>query len=857
MSAGQRKAALDLLRRIFAPNQLITHSLQLLTYEVDAGLDRGRPDAVVFPHSVDEVIRLVRWAKEHNVPLIARGAGTGLSGGAVAERGGVIVEFSRMNQIVELDEVGRSAVVRPGVVNLVLDEMVRAKGLYFPPDPSSGRAATMGGNIAENAGGPHCFKYGVTTNYVTGLELVLADGRLVRVGGRALDYPEYDFVGLMTGSEGTLGLVTEASVRLIRCAPAIQTLMAAFDTVTEAGRAVSAIIARGLVPATLEMMDRQIMRILEDYTHAGLPIDAEAALIIEVDGYPESLSPQMDEIVAILREYRARDLRLARTEEERTQIWYARKSVGGAMARIAPAYYPVDGTVPRSKIAETLTAINQICANLGLSVAYVLHAGDGNVHPHILISNPSDAALIARVLEAGRQVMEWCVKQGGAITGEHGVGIEKRHGMPLMHNADELAAMWDIKEIFDPHHLFNPGKIFPTEMPAPAPLSAPGRPPDSFYVPTSAQEAADALRAWFSTEPPVSVHIRGGGTKSALLPPAKALLFTQALRGIRAYAPEDLYVTVGAGHPLAELQQELARDGLWVPLISPWPAATVGGIVATNFNAPLRLRYGGVRDLVLAATIVLPNGRVIRSGRPVVKNVAGYDMTKLCVGSHGTLGLIADVTFRIVPLPRVRASLVLPVDDLERGLSCGARLMRVCLVASSVILCRGCEIAGLAAPYALIYTVEGLKEDCTVELAQARAALCKGVDGEVQADLAGSEVWARWLGKVSSEEITLRIGVPAASLGNVMREIAPSLGGASFIADVGNGLLYARGVREVDRVRRAACAAGGYAVVLSAPPSVRPMLDVWGYSPDTLDLMRALKMRWDARGLLNRGAFIV
>jgi D-lactate dehydrogenase (cytochrome) len=867
MSVEQKETALDSLRQMFAPDQLVTRPLQLLTYEVDAGLDRGKPDAVAFPRSVNDVVRLVQWAMEHKMPLVARGAGTGLSGGAVAERGGMIVEFSRMNRVVEVDEAGRSAVVQPGVVNLVLDERVKAKGLYFPPDPSSGRAATIGGNIAENAGGPHCFKYGVTTNYVTGLQVVLADpqgafgtGRLVQMGGRALDYPEYDFVGLMTGSEGTLGLVTEASVRLIRRAPAIKTLMVAFDSVEEAGRAVSAIIARGLVPATLEMMDQQIMRVLEDYTHAGLPVDAAAALIVEVDGYPETLSPQMDEIVAVLRERQARDLRLAQTDEERDHIWYARKSVGGAIARIAPAYYPVDGTVPRSKIAETLTAINQICASLDLSVAYVLHAGDGNVHPHIFIQDPDDRSLVARVLEAGRQVMDWCVRQGGSITGEHGVGTEKRHGMPLMYNADELAAMQDIKAIFDPGHLLNPGKIFPAEMSAPAPLPAPGQPPASPYAPSSAQGAADALRAWFAADLPKSVHIRGGGTKSGGGRPTGSVLSTQLLRGIHVYAPEDLYVTVGAGHPLAELQQELAKDGLWVPLVSPWPAATVGGIVATNSNAPLRMRYGygGIRDLVLAVTVVLPNGRVIRAGRPVVKNVAGYDMTKLFVGSHGTLGLITDVTFKIAPLPRARASLVVPLDDLAQGLSCGARLMRVCLVASAVLLCRGCESPGISAPYALIYTVEGLKEDCEVELAQARDELqAEGALGVTLPDLSGSEMWARWMGDASPDEVVLRAGVAPQDLPCLATELAPLLDTASFVADMGNGQLYVRGVRDVARVRQTARAMGGYVVVLSAPAAGHGDLDVWGCSPDTLDLMRMLKTRWDARGLLNPNAFVV
>jgi D-lactate dehydrogenase (cytochrome) len=273
----------------------------------------------------------------------------------------------------------------------------------------------------------------------------------------------------------------------------------------------------------------------------------------------------------------------------------------------------------------------------------------------------------------------------------------------------------------------------------------------------------------------------------------------------------------------------------------------------------MRYGYGSIRDLVLAATVVLPDGRVIRTGRPVVKNVAGYDMTKLFVGSHGTLGLITDVTFKIAPLPRVRASLVAPLDNWERGLSCGARLMRVCLVASAVLLCRGCEAPGPSAPYTLIYTVEGLKQDCEVELAQARAVLrAEGVTGATLPDLTGSEIWAGWLGDSSPNETMVRVGVAPKDLARVMNNVAPLLGSAPFMADLGNGQLYVQGIQDVARVRHAlrSCTVGGYALVLSAPTAERGDLDIWGYSPDTLDLMRALKAGWDPRGLLNPGAFL-
>src|SRR6266702_3570806 len=363
-----KENAMRSLKTLLPRGQEFTDRASLISYEADGGLDKGMPEGVVFPHSTGDVVRIVQWAAEHSVPLIARGAGTGLSGGAVADRGGIIVEFSRMNTILDIDEYGRTAMVEPAVINLVLDEQVKTKGLYFPPDPASQRASTIGGNVAENSGGPHCFKYGVTTNYVIGLDVVLADGRSVRVGGCALDYPAYDLCGLITGSEGMLALITSVCVRLVRNPPAVKTMLAVFDSVEQAGIAVSAIIATGLVPATMEMMDQKIIRIVEEFAHAGLPTEAQAILIIEVDGY---------------------------------------------------------------------------------------------LHPLVLIPDAQDRNLMERVHNAGREMVELAVHKGGSLSGEHGVGIEKRQFMSLMYTDAELAAMWNIKQVFDPNNLLNPGKVFP------------------------------------------------------------------------------------------------------------------------------------------------------------------------------------------------------------------------------------------------------------------------------------------------------------------------------------------------------------------------------------------------------------
>lgn len=841
------------LRAVLPRDAVLTDPIELIPYELDGSLGSGAVEGVVVVCSTAEVVKVVQWAVQRGVPLVARGAGTGLSGGAVAPLGGIMISLARMKRVVEMDERGRSVVVQPGIVQQALEEFVRTKGLYYPPDPASGRACTIGGNLGENAGGPHCFKYGVTANYVMGLEAVLSDGQVIRTGGRAFDYPEYDFTGVLVGSEGTLGIVTEAEMRLLRNIPGIKTLMAIFDSVEAAGEAVSAVIARGLVPATLEMMDRTMIGIVENYVHAGLPVDAEALLIIEADGYTESLDSQMAEILQVMQAQHARELRLAQSAAERDRIWFARKSAFGAIAQISPAYLIVDGTVPRSKLAPTLAGINHICLRNDLKVGYVFHAGDGNLHPLILF-DPQDADMVKRVHAAGKEVMELCVATGGTITGEHGVGSEKRQYMRLMFNDDELCAMQDIKEVFDPKNLLNPGKIVPEVSPWQPPVrTTTHEAVDSVgYAPQDTADAADAIQSWAAAGR--SVRVRGGGTKSGFLAPADVLLSTKSMAAIKAFELSDLFVTVGAGATLAELEPVLARENVWIPLASPWPDATIGGIVATNFNAPLRMRYGAIRDLLLAMTVVLPDGRVIRAGRPVVKNVAGYDLPKLFAGSHGTLGLITEVSLKLLPLPRVRQTLVVPITSLAQGLEIGSQLLRICLAASSLLLCRGCQAADASSPFALIYGAEGLAEDVGAEFAQVHEALRRAnAPGATWTATSGAELWAIWMRAAATRGGLLRTGVAPKDVGRLMVDAAPSLGDAPFLLDMASGLLYTS-AGPIQPVRDAALRLGGYASQAAGQAGAG---DPWGYTPDVRPMMSALKRRWDRSGLFNPGAFIV
>jgi len=859
----QKPTALQGLQNVLPTHQIVTDPVELITYEVDAGLDRGKPAAVVLPHTTEDVVRLARWAAENNIPLIARGAGTGLSGGAVAERGGVIVSFSRMNRLVELDASGRRAVVEPGIPNLALDEQVKAQGLYFPPDPASQRASTIGGNAGENAGGPHCFKYGVMTNYVTGLQIVLADGRAIRVGGRALDYPEYDFAGLIVGGEGTLGMVTSFDLRLVRNPPGVKTMMAIFDSVEQAGVAVSAVIAAGLVPATMEMMDRNITRIIEEYAHAGLPADADAVLIIEADGHPAGLDTQIEEVADILTAHGGRDLRIAQSADERDRIWLARKSAAGAITRLAPAYYLVDITVPRSRLAETLAEVNQVFNRSGLRVGYVFHAGDGNLHPLILIPRPDDRELIETAVRAGRETVQIAVAKDGSITGEHGVGIEKREFMAMMYSGAELAAMWDVKQVFDPRGLMNPGKVFPTKMPEVVHARGDGLPQGDVFTPATAEEAARGLAALSAAKRPVFI-----GNLAKQPSHDSVSLSTSALNGIKKFAPDDLYVTVGAGTPFADVQAFLEREKKLAPLASPWAGATIGGIVAANMNAPLRMRYGSIRDLVLCATVALADGRVIRAGRPVVKNVAGYDMPKVFVGAFGTLGLITDVTLKLTPMPRARRTALVPVDDLSRGLAWSGQLLPLALVASAMVLAK---IPNPQSPipnsrYVLAYTAEGIREDVNVELDQVTQTLrATGAPAPIEVEApTGTDLWTALLGDSSAQSLQVRVGVAPKDLAAYVKAQSAALASGAFLADVASGFVYAaaspdnaeRARAWVDALREPALNAGGYAVVLNAPESLRGALDVWGFQPETLDLMRALKARWDPAGILNPGVFV-
>ncbi|MYB50377.1 MAG: FAD-binding protein [Dehalococcoidia bacterium] len=454
----------DLIRDLTAivgESNVVHKPEDLIVFEYDGSVDRALPTVVVLPRTTEEVSGVVKAAGAHGVPVIARGAGTGLSGGAIAEHGGIVVALTRMTSILEIDEVNRLAVLEPGVVNIDLTAAASKYGLYYAPDPSSQKACTIGGNVAENSGGPHCLAYGVTTNHVLGMEVVLADGSVHWYGGKTREAPGYDLRGIMIGSEGTLGIVTKVVVRLLKAPEAVKTLLAMFKTVEDASSAVSGIIGAGIVPAAIEMMDAMCIQAAEASMNAGYPEDAGAVLLVEVDGLREEVEEEAEEIANVCRTYEPMEILTATSSEEREKLWAARKGVIGALGWLAPNYYLVDGTVPRTKLMEVLREVEKVAEESGLPIANLLHAGDGNLHPLILFDErkPGDTD---RALEAGGKILEICLDAGGVLSGEHGIGLEKQEYMPLMFSQEDMDAMAQLKPAFGSEEIFNPGKIFPT-----------------------------------------------------------------------------------------------------------------------------------------------------------------------------------------------------------------------------------------------------------------------------------------------------------------------------------------------------------------------------------------------------------
>jgi glycolate oxidase subunit GlcD len=642
------------LQQIVGKDNVLISRAESELYSYDASLARGGPGVVVLPATTGEVSRVVQAAQMAGVDWVPRGFGTNLSGGTVMPGSGIVVGLTRFNRILEINPSGRYAVVQPGVTNLELQTALADVGFFYAPDPASQKVATLGGNVGENSGGPHCLKYGVTTNHILMLEAVLADGRIVRLGAPALDPPGYDLRGVFIGSEGTLAIVTEVMVRIMPKPEMVITLLAVYDSIADAARSVADITAAGIVPATLEMMDAPIIHAVEDSFSCGYPRDAAAVLIIEVEGPAAGLQDQSQRIRELCTRNKCRNIRQAKDDAERNRLWEGRRGAFGAVARLAPNYLVNDGTVPRDRLPEALSKVAAVVRDFGFDHGNVFHAGDGNLHPLIFFDS-RDADQLARVEKAGWQIMQTCADLGGTISGEHGIGKEKIDAMRMVFSEADLAAQRGLKAAFDSEHRLNPGKVIPPPLRSgdtdPYPPQCACRPPSDVAGELTIQEqviTASSNRAGLLPLGSGSLRDFGNCDSRPL-----DVVESRNLSGIVEHNPANQVVTAGAGMLLAELQQFLADHNQWLPLRPPLAgtAHSLGGIVALGHCGPERMAYGAPRDLTLGLRLISGEGQSINAGGRVVKNVAGYDMTRLIVGSAGTLGVITQATFRVAAIP--------------------------------------------------------------------------------------------------------------------------------------------------------------------------------------------------------------
>jgi len=458
---ARRETILAELRRIVPGEGVVASERELRAYESD-GLTayRQTPLAVVLPETVEQVSRIARYCHDEGIPLVPRGGGTSLSGGALPIADGILLAMGKFNRVIEVDFENRCALVEPGVTNLAITQAVEHRGFYYAPDPSSQIACTIGGNVAENSGGVHCLKYGLTTNNLLGIEMVLVTGEVIRLGGKHLDAEGYDLLGLMTGSEGLLGIVTRVWVRILKKPETARAMLVGFPSAEQAGQCVADVISAGIIPGGMEMMDRPAIHAVEDFVHAGYPLDVEALLIVELDGPAAEVEHLIEEVTAIARRNGATMSRASTSEAERLLFWAGRKAAFPAVGRISPDYLCMDGTIPRRKLPDVLQGMEALSRQYGLRVANVFHAGDGNLHPLILYDANDDDEL-DRAERFGADILRLCVKAGGVLTGEHGVGVEKRDLMGEMFSEDDLAQQQRVKCAFDPKSLLNPGKVFP------------------------------------------------------------------------------------------------------------------------------------------------------------------------------------------------------------------------------------------------------------------------------------------------------------------------------------------------------------------------------------------------------------
>jgi glycolate oxidase subunit GlcD len=855
---------LERLSRIVGAEYVSAGRADAEVYGYDASLATGTPDAVVLPADTAQTADVVRAATEAGVAYVPRGFGTNLSGGSVACRGGLVIGLSRLGRILDLKPQARYAVVQPGVTNLELQDSLGPLGFFYAPDPASQKVATLGGNVGENSGGPHCLKYGVTTNHVLGMTVVLPGGEVVRVGGAALDPPGYDLRGVLIGSEGTLGIVTELVVRILPSPESVVTMLVVYDDVADAARSVSGVIAAGIVPATLEMMDATVIGAVEQSMPCGYPLDAAAVLIAEVDGPAAGLKQQAEKIREICGKNGCREVRQAKDAAQRNLLWAGRRGAFGAIARLAPNYLVADCTVPRNRLPEALARVAAIAAEHQLNHGNVFHAGDGNLHP-LLLFDSRDADQLQRVHQAGQQIMQACVELGGTISGEHGIGVEKSEAMRLIFSPHDLRFQRLLREAFVPDDLLNPGKIIPRAGDDDEELAEPGsaeKLQGAELTPADAAEACEMVRRAYLDR--VALLPVGNGRQldfgNCCQGEPTALRSTR-LSSIVEYDPSNQVVAVGSGMSLGALQEALAERGQWLPIRPPWgDEGTLGGLAALGSCGPERLRYGAPRDLLLGMKFVSGTGHPISAGGRVVKNVAGYDLTRLLAGSAGTLGFITELTFRVASLPECCTALV-ATGSLGRCSAAAVELLGSKLEPNLVVALPDEPALRLDGDRAwkLIAGFEGFRETVDFQLGACEALLQRaglGIEQRREYTLRQG-ICGEYFGTLRQSAFLLRADLPLDEMPAFISAGQELLHEAAVLADFGCGRIVAAvPALTADtwlKVCEIANEMGGHAILEKAPREFARQQDVFGLPRPDWQVMHRIKASLDPHNVFAPG----
>ncbi|MDX2500699.1 MAG: FAD-linked oxidase C-terminal domain-containing protein [Deltaproteobacteria bacterium] len=830
-------------------------------YSYDASLARGKPGVVVFPADSQEVARVVRAAHKSAIPFVPRGFGTNLSGGTIVTVEGLVVCLSRLNRILGIYPESRYAVVQPGVTNLELQDALATIGFFYAPDPASQKVSTIGGNAGENSGGPRCLKYGVTTNHILGLEMIMPDGEVVSTGGAALDPPGYDLRGAVVGGEGTLGVVTEITVRILPLSESIITMLATYDSIADAAISVSDIISSGILPTTLEMMDAMIIKAVEDSYACGYPRDAAAVLIIEVEGPEAGLKEQAQRIQEICMQTKCREIQEAKNNDERNRLWQGRRGAFGAVARLAPNYLVNDATVPRTKLPEALAAVAAITEKYNCEHGNVFHAGDGNLHP-LLLFDSRDTDQLHRVEKAGWEIMEACVKLGGTISGEHGIGLEKQEAMRLVFSEDDFHAQRALKQAFDPGNILNPGKIIPPPKEG-GQNGEPVEPTLSEQVRgtagngSRASEIMDAIKN-------AAAHNRavvptGSGTFSQFgnLPNRETQSVSSlSLADVIEYDPPNQVITVGAGMSLAELQDHLKANNQWLPVRPPFfgSSSTIGSLVAMAASGPERMAYGAPRDLLLGLRYIDSRGRQVTAGGRVVKNVAGYDMTRLITGSAGTLGFISEATWRVSTIPE-RCAAITATGSLD---ACAATAIEIVQSKLSPIYVT-CLPDKASGDWKLVVGFEGFSGTVDYQLKKCSAVLDKA---NLQSlEYADYPVHTGRFGEVydaiGQSPFILRADLPLDRVAGVPDALDGRPVQSGMLLDFGCGRILAGldalGNDDWMRLSDLIAQRDGHCLLIKAPDDFRKDNDVFGSPRTGWRVMHSIKAALDPDGIFAPG----